>query len=246
MQTYIKYLLESSKKQFSKTVAIVSGSYKPPTPGHLYMVQHYADEADEVVILVSAPKAAKSVRKTALGTAITPEMSKQIWEIYLKAYGIKNADVQVSSEPSPVTAMFKYVDDNLKDVNVIFGVSKKGGDEQRFKSAMKYYDDNDSINLLDPLETAVEPYTGEDGKAVSATDLRNALDKPDEVKKMLPSKLSSADKDKVIKILSDGPKVESIEEAECEDVPYEESECMPLDVTDDLLMSSQILADNTN
>lgn len=172
-------------------------------------------------------------------------MSKRIWEIYLKAYSIKNADVQVSTESSPILAMFRYAD-TLKDVNVIFGVSKKDGDEQRFKSTMKHYEDNDSINLLDPLETAVEPYVGEDGKAVSATDLRNALDKPDEVKKMLPSKLSSTDKDKVLKILSDGPKVESVEEAEHEDVPYEEAECMPLDVTDDLLMSSQILAYNTN
>ena len=31
MQTYIKYLLESAEKQFNKTIALVAGSYKPPT-----------------------------------------------------------------------------------------------------------------------------------------------------------------------------------------------------------------------
>ena len=158
------------------------------------MVQYYAKQADEVIVLISAPKSAKSVRKTAIGTIITPEMSKQIWEIYLKKYGLKNVKVEVSSEASPITAMFKYVDDNLKDVNVIFGVSKKGGDEARFKSAMRYYEDNEHINLLDPIETAVEPFKDPSGKAVSATDIRDNLDKPDEVKAMLPDKLSDADK----------------------------------------------------
>ena len=80
-------------------------------------------------MLISDPKSEKSIRKTALGTTITPRMSKEIFELYIKKYGLSSkVKVEVSKEPSPVTAMFKYVDDNLKDVNVIFGVSKKGGD----------------------------------------------------------------------------------------------------------------------
>ena len=56
-------------------------------------------------------------------------MSKEIFELYIRKYGLSSkVKVEVSKEPSPITAMFKYVDDNLKDVNVIFGVSKKGGD----------------------------------------------------------------------------------------------------------------------
>ena len=149
--------------------------------------------ADEVVVLISDPKSAKSIRKTCLGTVITPDMSKKIWEIYLKRYGLRNVDVQISAAPSPISALFKYVDDNLNDVNVIFGVSKKGGDESRFKSAMKYYADNEHINLLDPIKTAVEPFVGKSGKAVSATDIRDNIDKPDVVKEMLPDKLTDDD-----------------------------------------------------
>lgn len=216
------------------------------------MVQYYAKQADEVIVIISAPKSAKSVRKTAIGTIITPEMSKQIWEIYLKKYRLKNVKVEVSSEASPITAMFKYVDDNLKDVNVIFGVSKKGGDEARFKSAMRYYEDNEHINLLDPIETAVEPFKDPSGKAVSATDIRDNLDKPDEVKTMLPDKLSDSDKEKVLKILTSGPKVESISEDDEKQVdedsmePVDETECIHLNINDDILKTAIIRAYNTN
>lgn len=170
----------------------------------------------------------------------------------MKKYGLKNVTVEVSSEASPITAMFKYVDDNLKKVNVIFGVSKKGGDEARFKSATRYYEDNPDINLLDPIETAVEPYKSEDGKAVSATDIRDNLDKPDVVKTMLPDKLGPSEIKKVIEILSSGPK-ESLEEDDDEQEvdedsmePVDETECIHLNINDDVLKTAIIRAYNTN
>lgn len=178
-------------------------------------------------------------------------MSKKIWEIYLKAYHLKNVIVEVSTEASPITAMFKYVDDNLSDVNVIFGVSKKGGDEERFKSATKYYEDNTHINLIDPIETAVEPFTAKDGKAISATDIRDNVDKPDVIKKLLPSKLGKSELAKVIDILSSGPK-ESIEEDEASDDTedsrdnLDEFEYIHLQINDELLQSSKIKCYNTN
>src|SRR5574344_381581 len=201
MKSFINYLIES-KHDFSKTIAIVAGSFKPPTAGHFDMIQKYLDKSDEVVVLVSDPK--KSIRTTKLGTVITPQMSKEILELYLKRYKLNNVNVEVSTEASPITAMFKYVDNNLKDVNVIFGVSKKDGDESRFKSAMKYYADNEHINLLDPLATAVEPYASSDGTPISATDIRNNIDNPEIIKPMLPAKLTDTDIQKVIAILSDG------------------------------------------
>jgi hypothetical protein len=120
-------------------------------------------------------------------------MSKQIWDVYIKRYGLTNVVAEVSTEASPITAMFKYVDDNLSNVNVIFGVSKKGGDEQRFKSALRYYEDNPSINLLDPVKTAVEPFSSPTGVPISATDIRNNIDKPEVIRPMLPDKLTDQD-----------------------------------------------------
>ena len=247
MSKFISYLLEESeKKEFNKTIALVSGSFKPPTKAHFWMVQQYTDKADEVIVLISDPKSEKSVRKTALGTIITPQMSKEIFEIYIKKYGLNSkVKVEVSKEPSPVTAMFKYVDDNLKDVNVIFGVSKKGGDENRFKSAMKYYADNEHINLLDPMTTAVEPYKSADGKEISATDLRDNIDNPAFVKSMLPDKLSVSDVQKVLDILGTGKaKVDESDEFRESLDPLDETECVNISISDQELNSSKILCYN--
>lgn len=241
MTSFLQFLTESKPEEFDKTIALCAGSYKPCTAGHLFMIEQYAKTADEVIILISDPK--KSVRKTNLGTVITPEMSKEIWEIYLRRYGLKNVKVEVSPEASPITAMFKYVDDNLKDVNVIFGVSKKGGDESRFKSAMKYYEDNEHIRLLDPIKTAVEPYSSPDGTPISATDIRNNIDKPEVIRPMLPAKLTDSDVKQVIKILGGGKQVsESDSEQSLE--PLDETEAVHLIVNDDLLRNSRIAAYN--
>lgn len=247
MSKFITYLLESEKKNdFNKTIALVSGSFKPPTKAHFWMVQQYAEKADEVIVLISDPKSKKSIRKTALGTIITPQMSKEIFELYIKKYGLSSkVKVEVSKEPSPVTAMFKYVDDNLKDVNVIFGVSKKGGDESRFKSAMKYYADNEHINLLDPMITAVEPYKSTDGKEISATDLRDNIDNPAFVKSMLPDKLSASDVQKVLDILDTSKaKVDESDEPRDSLDPLDETECVNISISDKDLSSSKILCYN--
>lgn len=113
-------LIVESMQQFKKTVALVGGSYKPPTKAHWYMVEQYTKIADEVVIIVSDPKSAKSIRKTSTGTVITAEMAKEIFEVYINRYGFqKKVKAIISPEPSPITALFKYVDNNLNDVNVI-------------------------------------------------------------------------------------------------------------------------------
>lgn len=241
------------KKAFDKTIALVAGSYKPPHAAHFLMVQHYAKIADEVVVLISDPKAVKSIRKTNLGTVITPQMSKQIWDVYIKRYGLKNVVAEVSTEASPITAMFKYVDDNLSDVNVIFGVSKKGGDEQRFKSAMRYYEDNPNINLLDPVKTAVEPFASPSGVPISATDIRNNIDKPEVIRPMLPDKLTDQDIQKIMQIL--GAANEDVNEDTMVDeliqkkLPFDklgidEDEELPLNITDEALGQAKILCYN--
>ena len=208
----LKALFESvsNQKKFDKTVALVAGSFKPPHFAHLYMVMEYAKIADEVIIIISNPKSEKSLRKTSLGTIITPEMSKQIWELYLKKYGLsKKVKAIVSPSPSPIGAMFEYIDSGAVDnTNIILGVSKKDDDLSRFKSVEKAYADNDKVNILTPAEYAVEPFKS-NGKNVSATDIRNNIDDFKKVKELLPEKLSDKDVKNVMKILG----VESIKES---------------------------------
>lgn len=208
----IKALFESvsDKKKFDKTVALVAGSFKPPHFAHLYMVMEYVKQADEVIVIISNPKSEKSLRKTSLGTIITPEMSKEIWDLYLKKYGLSNkVSVIVSPSPSPIGAMFEYIDSGVVDnTNIILGVSKKDDDLSRFKSVEKQYTGMDNVHILTPSKYAVEPFKS-NGKNVSATDIRNNIDNFEKVKELLPEKLTDADVKKVMSILG----VNSIDES---------------------------------
>lgn len=244
IHNFLEYvLLTESKQNFNKTVALVGGSYKPPTKAHWYMVEQYAKKADEVIVLISDPKNPKSIRKTSNGTVITAQMSKDIFDIYISRYGLqKKVKAIISAEPSPITALFNYVDDNLSDVNVIFGVSKKGGDEARFKSALKYYEDNEHINLLDPMITAVEPYSRPDGKPISATDMRNNLDNAELLKDYLPEKLTDSDISHILSILKVRQDMPDISNESLK--PLDETECINIQISDQLLMNSKIACYN--
>ena len=199
----IKALAESvsPQKKYDNTIALVAGSFKPPHFAHLYMVLEYAKIADKVIILISDPKSEKALRKTKLGTIITPEMSKQIWELYLKRYGVANkVDVIISPSPSPIGAAFDYIDNNVDKSNIILGVSTKGDDLSRFKSVEKTYADNEKVHILTPAEYAVKPFKS-NGKDVSATDIRNNIDNFEKIKELLPEKLSDNDIKEIMKIL---------------------------------------------
>ena len=53
---------EDSDPVGGRTIAIVPGAFKPPHLGHLDMVRQYAQQADEVIVLISSPlKASRGV-----------------------------------------------------------------------------------------------------------------------------------------------------------------------------------------
>ena len=138
----------------SKIVALVPGAFKPPHKGHLAMIEEYANEADEVIVLISAPL--KAARKLANGREITSEDSKRIWE--LMTAGMPNVDVRVSSHASPITATYEFIgkDGQLEPgTEVILGVSTKGGDAERFREANKYV--KDGVLVRDLQSSAVRP-----------------------------------------------------------------------------------------
>jgi len=158
----------------NRTVAVVPGAFKPPHRGHLEMVQHYADMADKVVVMVS-PLA----RRTPSGKEVGFSVSKAIWDIYLKDAGLSDK-VEVIRAPvnSPVLATYQFVEnkDDSPDLAqpgdaVIPGCSTKGGDESRFKSNFEKYA-RDGVKIIDPISCAFVA----SGDALSARDFRAALD----------------------------------------------------------------------
>ena len=157
---------------FSKTIAVVPGAFKPPHKGHLDMVRSYANMADEVVVLISRPT--KSGRKLPNGREVTAEDSLKIWNVLTT--GMPNVRVEISTHASPINAAYEYVGDegplNVGD-KVILGCSNKGGDCKRWAGAEKYI--KQGVELV-PV-TGVEPTARVNGEPYSATDFRNALGK---------------------------------------------------------------------
>ena len=140
----------------SKIVAVVPGAFKPPHNGHLGMVEEYAQEADEVIVLISAPL--KKVRKLPNGRVITAEDSKRVWE--LMTGHLPNVSVKKSDHASPVTATYDFIGTNgplEPGTEVVLGVSTKGGDAERFREAPKYV--KEGVLLRDLRGSAVEPNT---------------------------------------------------------------------------------------
>jgi len=157
-----------------RRIALVPGAFKPPHRGHLEMVQHYADMADQVVIMVSPLP-----RKTPSGKAIGFEASKAIWEIYLRDAGLQDK-VSVIRSPvnSPVLATYQFVENKSDSPEfaqpgdiILPGCSTKGGDQSRFKANFEKYA-REGVRIADYLSCAFEAQD----LALSATDFRKALD----------------------------------------------------------------------
>lgn len=203
MKSFSKYYnkLEKEVEPFSpfgeqkrKTVAIFPGSFRPPHKGHFHSVLQYSKMADEVVVIISKPS--KSARKTNTGKIISAEQSKKVFEIMIKAQGLKNVKIVLSPTPSPIKASYDYAE-KLKNVDVIFGSSKDADDLKRWSTVSKYMDKNNpSITVLDPKSTAVN-------RLYSATDIRNKIDDIDAYDDAMPNRLSKNDKKKIFKILNE-------------------------------------------
>ena len=192
---------DKNRKKYGPTIALVAGSFKPPTAGHWYMVREYAKMADKVIVIISNPTAKNSIRQTANGGVITPEMSKKIFEIYAKRYGLDGkVQIEVSDQPSPINAMYDKID-KLSNCNIILGVSKKGNDLSRFNTAAEYVKDRTDVNLIDPVKTAIKP-GAIGGRVVSASDLRNKIDDKDFLRKNMPPRLTDQDFNTILKILN--------------------------------------------
>ena len=151
-----------------QTIAIVPGAYKPPHKGHLDMVIKYltgeglnVPKADEVYVIISKPT--KKGRYLPDGTEVGVAESKQLW--YQLIGGMPRVKIISSEEhASPINAGYEMVGENTQipaGTNIILGASKKGGDWQRWSGANKYV--SDTLNLIDPELSAVEPKEHDNG-----------------------------------------------------------------------------------
>lgn len=177
-------------------IALVPGSFKPPHKGHYDMVEKYSKLAKDVVVLISAPSA-KSERKTKTGTIITPQMAKDIFDIYTR--NLSNVEVIISNQPSPVGAVYEALE-TLGGKTVILGASKKDNDWKRWSGAKAFIDKKQlNVDLIDPAISAVSVVNKPNGMPYSASNIRDNFDNPELIKQDIPSHVNPDD---IIRILS--------------------------------------------
>lgn len=134
-----------------------------------------------------------SVRNTENNIEIEPEISKQIFEIFINRYNLSDkVFVEISQMPSPMTAVIAFVNSLCKDCTIYLGSSKKGGDDTRWNSFLKSFQNNPT-NII--IEYPVNLKTN-----LSATELRNNITSLK--KEWFPDKLTNDDFNKIKELLN--------------------------------------------
>ena len=178
-----------------RTVAVVPGAFKPPHKGHLEMVKHYSNKADEVFVFISKlPRGGASKGEA----EVNFEESKAIWNLYVEAAGLSNVTVmqKPSENASPMGAAIEFAQNEDNDPNmaqvgdeIIFSASDKldargQPDYERFDAVAKYV--RDGATMADTKSNAATVFGD-----YSATTFRQALFQRDveTMKRYLPDEL---------------------------------------------------------
>ena len=135
----------------------------------------------------------KSIRKTATGSEITPEQSKQIFDIFINAYNMQNkVIVEIGEKASPMSSAVPIINDECENCKILLGTSNKGDDGARWPSFMNSFNKENNNEFI---EATVDVKTN-----ISATYIRNNIHNLQ--KDWFPDKLSEKDFQLIITILN--------------------------------------------
>ena len=183
--------LAESLEDGSNVVAIYAGGFKPPHKAHFENAKILSAKSDKLIVFIGSKIREGEIK-------ITPEQSKEIWEIYSKYISVP-VEI-VISQITPIKDTYDWVDANQDKVDeIITGTTA----EEMKKFA--YFVKNASKYPKVKLEELPIITSGEDEK-FSASDLRKSEQFIAEGS-WVPSILSEEDKKEVIDIIL--PKVES-------------------------------------
>lgn len=171
--TQISSVRKFFTEQVKGFVILLPGGYKPPTKGHLHMIQSYNDNplVKKVIVLIG-PKEREG---------ITREQSLQIFNLY-KVNTLEKVSIENTKFDNPMVAGFEFVEkdpraEQYSGLVFGFGASNKGDDAVRAERLVSYFTKNPD-KLRPGLQVGIPPIIPalqSDGTSVSATDLRNAI-----------------------------------------------------------------------
>jgi len=196
------------------TIALIPGKFAIPHKGHLDMVANYSKLADYVIVIVANPKD-KGARD--------PAASKRILQAFIKHAKLPNAKVIVSKDASPVKAALHCIK-KLRGCNIILGHSSKDSASQ-YAWLVDYCRSHKAANLQDPSKTAFTPKSSISSSKINLADFAA-------FKAAMPDGLPDQDLREIQSMLTPQLK-ESL-------APVDETECIHLDITDDMLANSSL------
>jgi len=169
-----------------EVIALYAGGFKPPHIGHFNNAKFLLEQADKLIIFIG-----KKIRP---GEVITPEQSKEMWDIY-SSYLNKPVEI-IIGDVTPVKSLYDWVDNNQDNYSKIV-VGYSPGEESRYSYFLKNKDKYSKVNLVTFNIT-----TDKTDEKLSATSIRN----DEEYFKSLKwtPELSDSDKRKVLSIFKKG------------------------------------------
>ena len=182
-------IIVEDENQSKKVIAVFPGKFKPPHKDHISRIKAAANDADEVLVIIStktepggAPKTKKEKEKleNRLGTEM-PITVDQSLEVFKSLNLPSNVKVITSTDsslpvplPSPVAAAYELFKNNPDQQYI--GVFGKEEDFVRFGDT--------------PSNVTIKNYDGSAGN-LSATDLRVALKNNQDITSFLPDGITS-------------------------------------------------------
>jgi len=170
------------ERGLGKTVALYAGGFKPPHKIHFTNAEILGSKADKLIIFIG-PKIREGVK-------ITPEQSKDIWQIYSMYL---NVPVEIIvSKVSPIRDLYEWVDENKVEFdNIVTGTIKS--ESGKFKYFEKNKEKYKNVDIVTLPEVRIE-----DNK-FSATSIRNSKEYTLSGK-WIPNSVSTQDRKKVVDI----------------------------------------------
>ena len=190
MKTFQQLVLEELEEQM---LILLPGGYKPPTKGHMHMIQSYNNNplVSKVIVLIG-PKEREG---------ITRDQSLAVFRLY-GLDRLEKVTIEDTKFDNPMAASFDYVEkdpraEEYKGLTMAIGASDKGNDSLRAQELVKYFTKNPD-RLRQGLKVGIPPIIKalqSNGTEVSATDLRKAIRENDAklVKKFIPSHIKPKD-----------------------------------------------------
>jgi hypothetical protein len=160
LKSIYNQLLEDDTQAAPAADCYYPGGFKPPHEGHFEVLKDLLSRPyiKKVIILIG--------HKDRDG--ITKEMSKAIWDLYVKQDSLPNVEVKISDDASPIADLFSIFNDDLTYKAYVAGSGDDGGDQAYFNSLKKAFGER-------AMTLPVEEKVISQGKRLSGTEVRGLI-----------------------------------------------------------------------